>query len=335
MATLLSVQHCLNIGTVTCSGGDPKYGGAIVGRLRSHTASYITNHFWLEDSGYGAAKDNDGKIILTTAPEVTTSQLASGEITYKLGAAWYQTIGTDDEPTLNSSHKQVILNGSYENVASTLALDEDDSFGTNSNFDVTSVTMERTLKGGKWNTFCVPFDMDADEIEEQLGAGTEVKKLIGVTDNGGGSYTLAFDDADGIEAGKPYMVKVPSNVSSISLSSKTIKGAITPVTEDDITFTGVFNNGNAPEDSYIISNNKFYQVNSTVALKAFRGYLAVGGGGEVKELNYFIEDDDADGIDMVNGEGFMVNGPIYNLSGQRINKLQKGINIVNGKKVLF
>ena len=27
--------------------------------------------------------------------------------------------------------------------------------------------------------------------------------------------------------------------------------------------------------------------------------------------------------------------PVYNLAGQRINKLQKGINIVGGKKVLF
>ena len=32
----------------------------------------------------------------------------------------------------------------------------------------------------------------------------------------------------------------------------------------------------------------------------------------------------------------MVNGQsIYNLAGQRVSKMQKGINIVNGKKVLF
>jgi hypothetical protein len=38
---------------------------------------------------------------------------------------------------------------------------------------------------------------------------------------------------------------------------------------------------------------------------------------------------------MVNGQSSMVNGQsIYNLAGQRLNKMQKGINIVNGKKIL-
>ena len=28
-------------------------------------------------------------------------------------------------------------------------------------------------------------------------------------------------------------------------------------------------------------------------------------------------------------------GAVYNLAGQRLQKMQKGINIVNGKKILF
>ncbi len=45
-------------------------------------------------------------------------------------------------------------------------------------------------------------------------------------------------------------------------------------------------------------------------------------------------EDDADGISLTPAlsEG---EGEIYNLAGQRMNKMQKGINIVNGKKVLF
>ena len=37
-----------------------------------------------------------------------------------------------------------------------------------------------------------------------------------------------------------------------------------------------------------------------------------------------------EGIDANNGE----NAPIYNVAGQRLGKMQKGINIVGGKKVL-
>ena len=45
-------------------------------------------------------------------------------------------------------------------------------------------------------------------------------------------------------------------------------------------------------------------------------------------------DDDATAIELVNGQSSMVNGSIYNLAGQRLSKAQKGVNIVNGKKIL-
>ena len=76
----------------------------------------------------------------------------------------------------------------------------------------------------------------------------------------------------------------------------------------------------------------FYKVQAGVNIPAGKAYLTVGA--PVKEFLGF-NGEGATGINTVNGEGFMVNGPIYNLAGQRINKLQKGINIVNGKKVLF
>ena len=328
----VSINNCLNIGTVLFSGeGLPKFGGAIVGRLRTHTAANVANHYWLAGSGYGAAKNNSGTIILTTAVEADATLLGSGEVAYKLGAAFYQTIGTDANPTLNTSHGQVILNGTYQNTASTLSLNDANSFGTNSNFDVTSVTMSRTLKADKWNTFCVPFDMDSSEITSKFGEGTEVKELDDVTASGE-NYTMKFKTASSIEAGKPYMVKVPSQVTSFSLSDKTIKGGLTPTTVGNLTFTGVFLNGSAPTGSFIISDNKFYNVDSEVTLKAFRGYITVAGAG-VKAVNFEFDDDDATGIVSPLGET-EEGAAIYNLAGQRINKMQKGINIVNGKKVM-
>ena len=56
-----------------------------------------------------------------------------------------------------------------------------------------------------------------------------------------------------------------------------------------------------------------------------------GTGEGVKALTFVFEDD-ATGISTV--ESFTEEGAIYNLAGQRIQKMQKGINIVNGKKVL-
>ena len=57
--------------------------------------------------------------------------------------------------------------------------------------------------------------------------------------------------------------------------------------------------------------------------------------GSAVKVGFIFEDDVIDGINEVNGEWSMVNGQsIYNLAGQRLQKMQKGINIVNGKKIL-
>ena len=48
---------------------------------------------------------------------------------------------------------------------------------------------------------------------------------------------------------------------------------------------------------------------------------------------FFLNGDDATGISNVDAN-VDANEAIYNLAGQRINKFQKGINIINGKKIL-
>ena len=76
----------------------------------------------------------------------------------------------------------------------------------------------------------------------------------------------------------------------------------------------------------------FYKAVTGSTIAAGKGYLEFTGS-PVKA--FLFEDDGATGIEMVNGQSSMVNGQsIYNVAGQRMNKVQRGINIINGKKVL-
>ena len=77
----------------------------------------------------------------------------------------------------------------------------------------------------------------------------------------------------------------------------------------------------------------FYLAATGSTIAAGKAYLEVVSTTPVKGFT-FIFGDDATGIEMVNGQSSMVNDPIFNLAGQRIQKIQKGINIVNGKKIL-
>ena len=90
------------------------------------------------------------------------------------------------------------------------------------------------------------------------------------------------------------------------------------------------------EDIYALANIGgvgFYPVADTnIKIPAGKAYLNTGS--LVKGFT-FVFDDDATAVEMVNGQSSMVNGPIYNLAGQRLSKAQKGINIIGGKKIVI
>ena len=67
-------------------------------------------------------------------------------------------------------------------------------------------------------------------------------------------------------------------------------------------------------------------------IAAGKAYLEFDSSVDVKAL-YFDFGGEATGIEMVNGQ-WTTGNEIYNIAGQRLNKAQKGINIVNGKKIL-
>ena len=91
----------------------------------------------------------------------------------------------------------------------------------------------------------------------------------------------------------------------------------------------------ADGSQYILAEKEgavaFYLAQSGTTIAAGKAYIKSEAG--VKAF-YFTEDGTT-GIDNVNVNANLNEGAIYNIAGQRINKLQKGINIVGGKKILF
>jgi uncharacterized repeat protein (TIGR02543 family) len=71
-------------------------------------------------------------------------------------------------------------------------------------------------------------------------------------------------------------------------------------------------------------------------IKSCRAYFHIDGSSQVKEIMINFGDEEADGIGSMNNEQLIINneaGAVYNLSGQKLSKPQKGINIINGKKL--
>ena len=187
----------------------------------------------------------------------------------------------------------------------------------------TSVTVNRTMKAGKWNTFVVPFDMD-------IPAGWEVKELTGSTVNGD-NIILNFSVASAIEAGTPYMVRVAGPVTLIEVENVTVNTTLdNNASTGDIEFVGVYESGFVPEGSFFINDNTFYRAaDESNTLKAFRAYLTLSPkNANVKAVGYSFDDMDATVIEGVEDAEKAEPVAVYGADGAFRAGLQKGLNIV-------
>ena len=195
-----------------------------------------------------------------------------------------------------------------------------------------TISLDRTFSTANYSTLVLPFAMDATETAD---AFAEAYTLSGVE-----GESLKFTAATKIAAGTPCLVK--AKAATLSVANKaidpttTVTNTVVSDASSTVTFVGTFAGENltsANSNAWVVSNDKLYKVDSNVTVGAYRGYFTVASTTPVKALNLDLEG--TDGIETLrNAENETMGNAIFNLAGQRINKLQKGVNIINGKKVL-
>lgn len=215
---------------------------------------------------------------------------------------------------------------------------------TNTFKEITSanLTINRPMASDKWNTFCVPFALTADQIKATFGDGTQVREYEGANGN-----VLTFAEATAIEAGTPYLIK-PTKADNKyifkGVNVTTTKEA--KVGEGDIKFCGVYNLTNvdnlATAGSHVsgIVDNMVKRAKTGTSIKGFRAYFSVPNNiSESAEAALRVAiDGETTGIDAI--EGFETNTPtrVYNLSGQYVGtstaNLKPGVYVSGGKKVI-
>ena len=196
--------------------------------------------------------------------------------------------------------------------------------------------LKRTFAEG-WNTICLPFAID--NIEAAFGTGA---KAYGFDDFADGE--LKFSQVTSLAAGTPYVIYVPAEIteliafeninieesntisSNIDKNGACFRGTYAPVA------AGEWTKNNSTDNIYgITPDGKIRKAGSEASILGLRAYFDIPAGTEVKG---FVFEDEATGIKTLSNP--TIKGEdIYNLAGQRLNKAQKGINIVSGKKVLY
>ena len=174
-----------------------------------------------------------------------------------------------DEGT--QSHRRIVLKDSQDN-SSVLAA---------RNGETVDVDLVRSLSSASYNSFCVPFNMNAEQVEKAFGADAKLGKLDNARIKENDELYLGFAFVDALEAGVPYIIQPGSNVTSSLIHNVTISNALVPTVIDGvITFHGVVNpteiSAQSAEDHTILllgAENTLSWPNTTANIKGMRAYF--------------------------------------------------------------
>lgn len=218
------------------------------------------------------------------------------------------------------------------NTNSTIACQTNGSLYTeagNADFTIAEASQAEvtvSCKAGKFGTTIIPFtpNISNSDIKFYTVTGVENERV---------QITEVTEPA----ANVPYLIKNEGS----SDFSETLSGWGTATADKvDGTLTGVYTAATIPASAdnttnYVLQTQEetqaFYKVAADFTATAYKCYLTVVTS-ENPVKAFFL---DFGGEDAINGiEAETENAEIFNIAGQRVNKAQRGIYIINGKKVL-
>ena len=155
--------------------------------------------------------------------------------------------------------------------------------------NVPSLIIDRPVLNNMYNTLCLPFDMDADQIAASSLNGVEIYEFIDVDVTNDELYLYTSEEKHEIVAGRPYLVKysAASQLNNLVFVNVVVDNAdleAEKVVINGVTFKGVF----APywmdaqsdlnlHGGYLFlgQNNTLYWPNVSNYVKPFRAYFYV------------------------------------------------------------
>lgn len=200
--------------------------------------------------------------------------------------------------------------------------------------EIVDVATRRTLRGGIWNTLCLPFDVYRGDLYTAIGVaqGVTMTTYSSCSDN-----VMTFSDVGGgtVAAGTPFLMKCDRDSVNPTFRAVTIKTA-TPqsVLYNGVSFKGCF--GPTPlntdgTDLFLGTDNFLYSpASGTNTLGGLRAYIHFEGADPARLVLSF---EDSPTMIRERVAERRDNAPaVYTLQGQRVAKPMRGLYVSEGKK---
>ena len=273
--------------------------------------------------------NNEGlKVVQFTAADDNT-RFVEAKAYFTTGAAGNYILSIEQDGNAHLTDVSLV-----KAESATLALNEGATFEPINRTFYEAIALTRKVVDG-FNTVCLPFDLTANQVAVVFGENAKVYTYSENSEDPD-KATINFNTKDDntIEANVPVLIgEATASTDAKTFGDVMFNSSEAVVTGTNFDFVGTYAPMTVAENDYFIGNGAIYKSKGTTSMKAFRAYIKdkTNGVGEVKLYIDGLET----GIEAIdNGQMTMDNEVIYNIAGQRVNKAQKGIYIVNGKKVL-
>ncbi len=240
----------------------------------------------------------------------------------------------------------------YIKVVDRITLDENSTIAPIARTGV-NVTVNRTIHANEWSTICLPFELAAADAKTVFGDDVQIMRFssyeaeIDNTSNKINAINLNFTKhTKKLQVGTPYMIRTTKEIHNFNRDnvniSETVSYTNVEIENDNLdytgTFKGTFSKTKVPNNGLFISGNKFYYSAGKTNIMAFRGWFELEAIlDETVSANANINitfDDETTGIKEIHGSNKSVEGT-YDLQGRKVEEpANKGLYIVNGKKVV-
>lgn len=308
------------------------------------------NHYRFATFSFGGNVGNEpitnAEGTLLTIQFTASPDLVSGT---EINATLFDVIAPENNGTQynlsNVSFKIIIDDDALDTV-----LDEMSTVAPTAKTNA-NVKVLRTIKADQWSTICLPFAMTEAQVKEAFGTDVQIQNPQSVAfetldDDPDYIYQInvGFSPVTAIEANHPYIIKTSDNISDFDVLHVNIAPNASPqvnVGNRRNKMYGNYVNGTTvPDLGLFLSDNKFWYSFGNTKIKGFRGYFVFDEYltklDEANSKVNIVFDGDATAIGNINKQN--ATEDIYSVSGMNVGKdasrLQRGVYIVNGKKVV-
>ena len=274
---------------------------------------------WMKGASLNADADwkentyNDFEYFNSHATDGVTSVDMRGTVTKDVDVAqFFKNPNTIVYADAAYDHANVVVNG----TATNLLLTDANAFNAPYDFTAESVKLTRSLQKNGINRFVLPFEVSANELGASKVATYKSCDLGNVAN---------FETVESVVANTPFLTTDVKEASELTFTNKVIVATPETLGTD---FVGVYTRTNAEDKYGIDEKGNLHKGGADAYVNPFHAYLNVEGvtsvafDGSVTAINNIAADK-------------VANTAVYDLSGRRVNgKLQKGLYIMNGKKVV-